>query len=181
MDPAYISAIAALLGSVVGALSTGIASWFTQRAQEQAKARAHEVSRREDLYREFIVAASKTYAEAIVTSEPQLPELIALYGMVSQMRVVCAPRTVACAEKVMITTIETFFKPNKTILEVHDMMISGKGIDPLQEFSAAARDELRPWEGRATKHASLESARREHLATSGSSPRSDAARQALAH
>ena len=143
MDSAYVSAIAALLGSVVGALSTGIANWISQRAQEQAKTRAHEVSRREDLFRDFIVAASKTYAAAIVTSEPQLPELIALYGMVSRMRVFCAARTVACAEKVMLTTIDTFFRPNKTIREVHEMMIAGKGIDPLQEFSGAARDELR--------------------------------------
>jgi hypothetical protein len=143
MDPAYISALAALLGSVVGALSTGIASWIGQRAQEQAKTRAHEVSRREDLFRDFIVAASKTYAEAIVTSEPPLPELIALYGMVSRMRVFCYPQTVACAEKVMLTTIDTFFKPNMTIREVHEMMISGKGIDPLREFSEGARDELR--------------------------------------
>jgi hypothetical protein len=143
MDSAYVSAIAALLGSVVGALSTGIANWISQRTQEQAKTRAHEVSRREDLFRDFIVAASKSYAEAIVTSEPQLPELIALYGMVSRMRVFCAAPTVACAEKVMLTTIDTFFRPNKTIREVHEMMIAGKGIDPLREFSGAARDELR--------------------------------------
>jgi hypothetical protein len=143
MDPAYVSALAALMGSVVGAFSTGIVSWISQRAQERAATRAHDVSRREDLFRDFIVAASKTYAEAIVSSEPQLAELIVLYGMVSRMRVMCSPGTVTCAEKVMLTTIDTFFQPNKTIRELQQLMVSGKGIDPLREFSEAARDELR--------------------------------------
>jgi hypothetical protein len=139
------------LGSVVGALSTGTANWISQRTQEKAKTREHEVARREELFQDFIVAASKTYAEAIVTSEPQLPELVTLYGMVSRMRIFCSPRTVARAEKVMLTTIDTFFHPNKTIREVHEMMLTGKGIDPLQEFSEAARDELRAWAGRASR------------------------------
>jgi hypothetical protein len=143
MDAGYVSAIAALLGSIVGALTTGVVTWMGQRAQEGASLRAHQISRREDLFRDFIVTASKIYGEAIVSSEPQLPELVGLYGMVSRMRVLCSARTVACAEKVMLTTIETFFEPNKTIREVHEMMITGKGIDPLQEFSEAAREELR--------------------------------------
>jgi hypothetical protein len=42
----------------------------------------------------------------------------------------------------MISTLDTFFAPNKTVREVHEMMKSGSGIDPLKEFSMAAREEL---------------------------------------
>jgi hypothetical protein len=41
------------------------------------------------------------------------------------------------------TTIDIYFASNKTISELHELMKSGAGIDPLKEFSEAARDELR--------------------------------------
>ena len=43
----------------------------------------------------------------------------------------------------MLATIDTYFAPNKTIRELHDVIKSGEGIDPLKEFSEAAREELR--------------------------------------
>ena len=64
MDIAYISALAALAGSVVGGLTAGITTWLSQRAQARAGHLAHEMSRRDDLYKEFIVAASKVHARA---------------------------------------------------------------------------------------------------------------------
>lgn len=36
-----------------------------------------------------------------------------------------------------------YFAPNKTVRELHELMKSGTGIDPLKDFSEAARDELR--------------------------------------
>jgi hypothetical protein len=59
------------------------------------------MSRRDDLYRDFIVAASKAYGNALLSNEPEMSQLIALYAMVSRMRVLSSPRTVASAEKVM--------------------------------------------------------------------------------
>ena len=35
------------------------------------------------------------------------------------------------------------FSKNKTMRELHDLIKSGTGIDPLKDFSEAARDELR--------------------------------------
>jgi len=45
--------------------------------------------------------------------------------MVSRMRVLSLPRTVACAEKIMQATVDTYFAPNKTVREVHELMKSG--------------------------------------------------------
>ena len=143
MDVAYLSALAALAGSVVGGFTTGLSAWTSQRAQTRTALLAHKISQREDLFRDFIVAASKTYGEAIVSNEPQLPELVGLYGMISRMRVLCSTRTVASAESVMLATLDTFFKPNRTIQELHQSMKGAQGINLLQEFSEAARDELR--------------------------------------
>ena len=63
--------------------------------------------------------------------------------MVSRMRVVCLPRTVACAENIMGATIDTYFASNRTIRELHELVKSGVGIDPLKDFAEAAREELR--------------------------------------
>ena len=142
MDVAYISALSALAGSVVGGFTSTVTTWLTQRAQTRAGQLAHEITRREDLYRDFITAASKTYGEALVSSEPQLPELVALYAMISRMRVLSRPRTVACADKIMLTIIDTYFAPNRSVRELRDLIKAGAGIDPLKEFSEAAREEV---------------------------------------
>jgi len=52
------------------------------------------------------------------------------------------PRTVACAEKLMREIVETYLGPNRTIRDLHALMKSESGVDPLREFSEAARGEL---------------------------------------
>src|SRR5882672_355362 len=112
MDVAYISALAALSGSVVGGLTSGITTWLSQRSQARAGQFAREMSRRDDLYKDFIVAASKAYGDALLSSEPQIPELVALSALISRMRVLSSPRTVESAEKIMEATISAYFAPN---------------------------------------------------------------------
>jgi hypothetical protein len=58
------------------------------------------------------------------------------------MRVGCLPRTIACAEKVMRAITDACVAPNKTVPQLHEMLKSGVGIDPLKNFAEAARDEL---------------------------------------
>jgi hypothetical protein len=142
MSVAYLSALSALAGSGVGGLTSGITTWLGLRVQAKAGQLAREMSRRHDLYKDFIVTASKAYGGALLSDEPQMPELVALYAMISRMRVVSLPRTVASAEKVVDTTIGNYFAPNKAIRELHEMMKSGTGIDPLKDFSEIAREEL---------------------------------------
>jgi hypothetical protein len=143
MDVAYISALSALAGSVVGGFSSPVTTWISQRAQARTTQRANEITRRQDLYRDFISAASKTYGDALVSSEPQLADLVALYSMISRMRVLSEIRTVASADKIMRTIIDTYFAPNHSVRELTDLIKVGTAIDPLREFGEAARDEIR--------------------------------------
>jgi len=143
MDIALISAASALAGSVVGGLTSGVTTWVSQRAQVRAGQLAHDKSQREELYKDFIVLASKAYGDALVSNDPQIQEIVALYAMISRMRVLSSPATVACAEKVMQVTIDTFFEPNQTMRELHELMkIERTAIDPMKDFSEAARQEL---------------------------------------
>ena len=143
MDIAYISALSALAGSAVGGFTSTFTTWLTQRAQSRAGHLAQEMQRRQDLYRDFITAASKTYGDALVSSEPQLPELVGLYSMISRMRVLSEPRTIACADRLMLNIIDTYFSPNHSVRELRDLIKAGAAaIDPLREFSEAAREEV---------------------------------------
>jgi hypothetical protein len=107
--------ISALAGSFVGGLMSSVGGWLNQRTQARAGQRAHDILRRQDLYKDFILAASRDYGKAIVSNEPQIEDLLALYAMISRMRVISSPRTVACADEIMHKTIATYFAPNKTI------------------------------------------------------------------
>jgi hypothetical protein len=101
------------------------------------------MARRDGLYKEFIAAVSKAYGEAIVSNEPNVQEFVALYAMISRMRLQSPPQTISCAEKIMRATIDTCFAPSKTIRELHELAQSGSGIDLLKDFSEVAREELR--------------------------------------
>jgi hypothetical protein len=142
MDTAYISAISALAGSVIGGLTTGFTTWLSQRSQARAGMVAHDLTRREDLVRDFIVAASKTYGDAIINSEPKMPELVDLYAMVSRMRVLGMSKTTASADLAMRSIVETYYTPNRTLADLRELTRTGHGIDPLKDFSTAAREEL---------------------------------------
>jgi len=142
MDAAYISAASALAGSVIGGLTTGFTTILTQRSQARAGQIAHELSRREDLVKDFIVAASKTYGAALVNNDPQMPEIVDLYAMVSRMRVLNMPKSVFRAERVMGSILDTYFAPNRTIADIRELVKNGGGVDPLKDFAEAAREEL---------------------------------------
>ena len=141
-DAAYLPALSALAGSMVGGLTSGLTTWLSLRNQVRAGQLAHDLSRRDDLFKDFIVAASKAYGDAMLSNEPQMQDLVALYAMISRMRVLSSARTVACAQKVVEATVDTYFAPNKTIRELRELIKSGTGIDPLKDFSEAAREEL---------------------------------------
>ncbi|MBV9248274.1 MAG: hypothetical protein JO227_03365 [Acetobacteraceae bacterium] len=143
MDVAYISALSALAGSVIGGLTSGVTTWLNQRSQAKAEQIAQDLSRRRELYADFIVSASKAYGQALVVSEPKIEELIGLYAMISRMRALSSPRIVACAEQVLLETTSAYFEPNRTVPELRELIKSGTGIDPLKDFAEAVREERR--------------------------------------
>lgn len=141
MDSAYISALAALAGSVIGGLTSLAASWLSQNAQVRAQQFVEHKNRRQQLYESFIEEASRLYGEALETQEAQISHLVGLYAMVSRMRILSSPAVVEHAEAVAALIVETYAEPNKTIDEVYALIMSDR-IDPFRNFSAACRDDL---------------------------------------
>lgn len=142
MNPAYISAFAALAGSVIGGLVSLAASWLTQRVQFRAQLLAQDLSRREELYNDFIEEASKWYADAFEHDKAEIPKLVKLYALVSKMRMLSSSKIVENADRVVRLIIETYLAPNKSLSDLQEIMNSGV-TDPLRDFSNACREELR--------------------------------------
>ena len=142
MDTAFISAFSALAGSIVGGLTSGITTWLGHRSSAKAGYRLHNVTQRENLYRDFVIAASQTFGDALITSEPQIQQLVTLYGMISRMRIVSPESVVACAEKTVEAIVDTYYSPNRTLVELHALIKNGGSIDPLRAFSEVAREDL---------------------------------------
>jgi hypothetical protein len=88
MDIAYISALSALAGSVVGGLTSGITTWLGLRAQTRAGQFAHNKSQREDLYRDFIVAAHSVWQcrreQRAPSSDPFRSSETAFHGIIGR-------------------------------------------------------------------------------------------------
>jgi hypothetical protein len=42
----------------------------------------------------------------------------------------------------MLIIIDTYFAPNRSVRELIELIKAGAGIDPLREFSEAARNEM---------------------------------------
>jgi hypothetical protein len=141
MEPATISALAALAGATIGGVTSFAATWLTQRTQARVQELTHSLTVREQLYKAFIDEASKLYVDALVHEISDVSNLVGLYAMISQMRVISARNTVESADKVARMIINTYRAPNKTLPELEDMVNRGV-IDVLQTFSEAARQEF---------------------------------------
>lgn len=141
MDVSIISALAALTGAAVGGLTSGIATWLNYRSQVRTEWVLHEKSRRQLLYRDFIEEASKCYGDALQHDKADIPGLVAVYAKLSAMRALSSKPVVHCAEKVARKILDTYLEPDKSFVELREMVIDGT-IDLLRDFSDACRDEF---------------------------------------
>jgi hypothetical protein len=142
MNPSYLPALAALVGSAIGGLTSFATTWLTQRGQAKMQQRIQDRVKRETLFAKFIEEASMLYADAFTHESTDPAKLSQLYAMVSRMRLFSSQGIVDHAERVSHMIIETYLAPNKTFRDIIHLKESG-ALDPLKEFSEACREELR--------------------------------------
>jgi hypothetical protein len=141
MNPATLSALAALLGSAIGALASLATTWLTQRYQDRIQRRAQEMTRRERLFGDFIVQAAKLYADALTHHELSDPSvLVPLYALKAQLSLFASKTTIDRADEVLVLIIDTYYRPNANF-QKHEAVQSGEH-DILKTFTEACRREL---------------------------------------
>ena len=149
MNATVVTAMAAALGSLVGATASIATTWITQRTQIIRANSEWKLRERESLYKEFITEASRLAIDAVAHSLEQPDQLMALYGILSCIRLMSGEEVVRQGEACCRRIVELYGRPNLTTdqiraaVEAHDL----DDIDPLKEFSTACRNELlaRQW------------------------------------
>ena len=141
MNASIISALAALAGAAIGGFTSVLASWLTQRTQARAQWLAQDKIRRQDLYKEFIEAASKCYAHALQQDKPDIPALVGVYAAIGRMRVLSSAKVFESAEQAARKILDTYLEPNKTFVELR-AIVNSEATDFLRDFSEACRTEL---------------------------------------
>ena len=141
MDPAILSASAALLGSLAGGSSSFATAWMNQKAQGKRVSIQTETRKREQLYSEFITECSKLVLDALDHSLDRPETLQLAYTLVNRMRLTSGDAVLAAAESAIEQILATYRAPNLPI-EVFRGLSLAKIHDPLRAFSDACRDEL---------------------------------------
>ena len=144
MNPTVVAAMAAALGSLVGATASIATTWITRRAEAMRAHSEWKLRVRESLYNEFITEASRMAVDALAHCLERPDQIVALYGLLSRIRLISGEEVVRQGEACCRRIIELYGRPNLTtdqiraVAEGHDL----DGIDPLKEFSTACRKEL---------------------------------------
>ena len=141
MNASVISALSGLLGAAIGGFASLLASWMTQRVQVRAQWVVQDKLHRQDLYREFIEEASKCYIDALQHDKGDIPALVTLYTKIQRMRILSPPNVVAAAEQIGHKILDTYLQPDRTFLELREM-VQSNSIDILHDFSEACRQEF---------------------------------------
>jgi len=139
-NPATISALAAIFGSLTGALASSVSTWITQRHQDRRDLMAKRVFHREQLYSDFISESTRAMADAIQHNFQDPNKLIPTYAILSRIRLSSSGDVLASAEQVVQHIISTYSEPNLASEEIHSR--AAKHQDTLREFSNICRAEL---------------------------------------
>jgi len=142
MDVAIISAMSALVGSSIGALSSFSTTWLVQTSQLRSQHRGTERSKRERLYADFIAEAAKRMTDAL-SHQAETPEvLVLLVASIGQMRLFSSTEVIAAAEQVARLIVDSYVAPNRSLKELRDAVMDGAKLDLLAQFADACRKEL---------------------------------------
>ena len=144
LNPAYISALAALAGAIIGGLTSFATSWLTQRTQLRHAHREAERTELKVLFDDFIAEASRLFIEALTNKTDDMDDitgLVGLYAMVGRMHLVSDQTVIDAAMRAGTTIIETYLGPDYTVRELMDQARQGK-MSLLVEFGEACRKDL---------------------------------------
>lgn len=141
-NPAFISALAAVFGSLVGALGSTTAAWIAQRHADRRTLLAQLLAYREQLYSDFISEAAKTMFDATQHTLQDPYTLVPVYALLSRIRLGSSSKVVESAEQVIETVLKTYSKPNFNLTADEIKAHAAELNEPLREFSTICRADL---------------------------------------
>ena len=139
-DSASISALAAIFGSLTGALASSVSTWITQRHQNRRDILAKRIFYREQMYSDFISESARALADAVQHNLQDSNQLSPTYALLSRIRLSSSTTVLASAERVIQHIVTAYSEPNVRPEEMQSR--ATRREDPLREFSSICRAEL---------------------------------------
>ena len=142
MDTALISAISAVMGSLVGGSASVATTWMAQKTMSKRELAREELRKREALYGEFIGECAKLFMDAF-THELEKPEtLLPVFALINRIRLCSSRKVLAEAERLLGRLTDQYFAKNMTVDELRKLAHTERA-DPLSDFGEACRAELK--------------------------------------
>jgi hypothetical protein len=144
IDPALLSPVSALLGALIGGGTSLAVAVYNQRSQERLQRVANEVTKRETIYADFLVSASKTLLSAYTHDDIVLGgDEQHLIGLINRMRLFAPPDVVGEAEAVLKAIVEILLKPSIELRQLaREALSKSPDPDPVLKFSLSCRTDL---------------------------------------
>ena len=142
MDPVLVSAMSAVLGSLVGGSATVATAWLTQRSQRNRELTLGEIRKREALYGEFIRECSKLAIDSLDHQLDNVDKAFTVYALQNQIQLSASDEVVAASEQTITSILARYFEPNLSKDEIRKFAME-RPNDPVKIFSLACRNELR--------------------------------------
>jgi hypothetical protein len=136
---ATISALAAIFGSLTGALASLAGNSIMQRHQNRRDLLAKIIFYREQLYSDFISESARALADAIEHNFQDPGKLVPAYALLSRIRLSSSDDVLAGAEGVIEHIFSTYSEPK---LNSGDIPVKGKHDKSLRDFSDHCRRDL---------------------------------------
>jgi hypothetical protein len=121
MDTALLSALSAVLGSLVGGSASVATTWMAQKTLNRREVLREELRKREALYGEFIGECAKLFMDAFTHNLEKPESLLPVFALINRVRLCASREVLAEAERVL--------------------------TDPLRDFGEACRAELKSLRG----------------------------------
>jgi hypothetical protein len=125
-----ITALAAIAGSLVGALGSAVGTWITARHQDRRDLLGKQIARREALYSDFIGESASLLIDAMQHNADDVQKMLPVYALVSRIRLSSSESVLQEAEEVIRTIVRTYPEPNLTAEQIESQATNGK--DPLR-------------------------------------------------
>jgi hypothetical protein len=139
-NPAVISALAAIFGSLAGGLASSVSTWISQRHQDRRDLIAKKIFHREQLYSDFIRESARALADAFEHNLGDPDKLVPTYAVLSRIRLSSSTDVLASAERVIDHIVKIYSEPNIAPEEIPSRVAHRD--DPLLEFSTLCRRDL---------------------------------------
>lgn len=141
MEANFITAMAGILGSLVGGSATVATAWLTQSTANKRELVQLEFRYRETLYGEFITECSRLLIDGMTHSLERPETLMNAYALLNRVRLSASPTVLREAEKLLRRVTDQYFSRNLTVEEMRDIAHS-EDADPLKGFGEACREEF---------------------------------------